>query len=95
MALLAVLLSYNFDFECLTDRDAHACQEVVRELGGECVQPSLVTPAPVAVLTTYTRITAPPPSVVLVEDIALFVEPPLLSVYFGPPLGFRAPPGLS
>lgn len=92
MALLAVLLSYNFDFECLTELDAHACQEVIRELGGDCVQPSLVTAAPVALLTTHTPVTAPPPSIVLVEDIALFDEPPLISIFPGPPLGFRAPP---
>ena len=94
-ALLALLLSYNFDFECLLESER--CQQqgqiqtVTSELEDSCVQPGLL-PAAVALLTTFVVLlvfaplmvprTAPP--LVALESAA---QPPLCV-----PLGLRAPP---
>ena len=95
-ALLALLLSYSFDLECLLEHDR--CQQQqgqtqtqISELDVSCVQPGLL-PAPVALLTTFIAlivhapVTVPPaaPFVIALESAA---QPPLCV-----PLGLRAPP---
>lgn len=94
-ALLALLLSYSFDFECLLESDR--CQQqgqiqaLTSDLDDSCVQPGLL-PAAVALLTTsivlvvFAPVTLPrtAPPVVALESAA---QPPLCV-----PLGLRAPP---
>lgn len=91
LALLAVLLSYSYDFECLLE--THGCQQqnVQVELDSSCAQPS-VRPAVAALLPTHTSLSVPAPTTV--------AQPPLLWVIVDPPshpplsvpLGLRAPP---
>lgn len=95
-ALLAVLLSYNYDFECLLE--TQGCQQLAvvqsthEVVEASCVQPGL-TPAVVALLATTTSYVVVPAPVLLQRPSRLWAalpapEQPPLSV----PLGLRAPP---
>lgn len=93
-ALLAVLLSYSYDFECLLESQGCLQQQTHQaqaEIDSTCAQPSLM-PAVVALLPTCTKVVLPALRAEAVEPIAalpLEAPPqPQLSV----PLGLRAPP---
>ncbi len=96
LALLAVLISYEYDIECLME--SQACHEIVQgEKLADCTQPSLpsaATGAFVAILPSHTPVTAPPPSIVVTEEAPWSVQALPLVVFQGPPLGLRAPPCL-
>lgn len=96
VALLAVLLSYSFDFECLLEREA--CQQQLFSLGTDvdsgCSQPTLL-PIVVAILPPSTLLSVPAP-VVAQESPTLWnaLPAPVLAPQLVP-LGLRAPPPLS
>lgn len=93
LTLMAVLVSYNYDFECFTEPSSTTCHESRSEDGGTCTQPSLL-PAPVAILTSHAPVTAPPPSFVVLQAPLRQQTELILRPARAIPLGLRAPPKL-
>jgi hypothetical protein len=95
LTLLAVLLSYSFDFECLLET-SHCGQQITvqAESDNTCSQPSLLT-SPAALLPA-TSVVAPPASIAVNGDAPgwLLVERSWIK-YRVVPLGLRAPPRAS
>lgn len=90
-ALLALLLSYSFDLECLVEQHSCKTQVVHSEPGTDCTQPGL-TPLSVALLPTTPGITVPAPLVVTPVEMEWSVPDLPRQSWRAVPLGLRAPP---
>lgn len=90
-ALLALLLSYNFDLECFFEQHSCRTQVVHFEPAPDCTQPG-IAPLVAALLPVTPVVTLPRPAVAV--DVEL--EWPLPDVPWQAcrlvPLGLRAPP---
>lgn len=90
-ALLALLLSYSFDLECLVEQHSCKTQVVHSEPGTDCTQPGL-TPLSVALLPTTPGITVPAPLVLTPIKMEWSVPDLPRQSWRAVPLGLRAPP---
>ncbi len=93
IVLLALLVSYNLDLECLLE--SQSCQQtasVSAEFESSCSQPTTLTVVVVAILPPQTTFLPPTPlTVELVRSLKF--EPEFAHVsYLLVPLGLRAPP---
>jgi hypothetical protein len=91
LALLAVLLSYSYDFECLLESQGCQQQVLTVEWNPDCAQPGLV-PAAIALLPTTSGWRALCPLTVGAAPRLWEVSQPALQPPSCRPLGQRAPP---
>lgn len=89
--LLALVLSYSLDLECVFEQHSCRSQVVHQEPGPDCAQPG-IAPMPVALLPGTLVVTKPVATVVAHIE-AEWAAPDLPRQGWRPvPLGLRAPP---
>lgn len=92
-ALLAVLLCYSFDLECLIEEQGCAQTILHSERPSDCTQPGIKpSPVPLAILTTPPRFCLPAwrEATLVAVSWAVSASPP--PAPRSVPLGLRAPP---
>lgn len=88
LALLAVLISYNFDFECLLESSERCLQD---QSVSTCIEPNLM-PLPIALLPTHTPVRAPSPTLIVRLGKQWVPSELPVQASLSVPLGLRAPP---
>ena len=92
-ALLAVLLSYSFDIECLVETQSCAQGIVHLERPSDCTQPGLTpTPLLIAVIPASPRVRIPAPRAISPDAVCWTVSDSPAQTSRSVPLGLRAPP---